>query len=187
MSAARPLTPKQQRFVAEYLIDLNATQAALRAGYSRKTVEQQGPRLLGNVGVAAAIQRQQQRKVEKTSLTADKVLDELRRLAFSDVRQLFDKDGALIPLQELSDDAAHALASVEVVMKNAAAGDGQIDRVLKVKLWDKNRALNDLARHFALLVDRVELSGDVSLTAKIAAARQRGAQLLAERNGSDGN
>ena len=67
-------------------------------------------------------------------------------------------------------------------MKNATAGDGKIDRVLKLRLWDKTKTLNDLARHFALLVDRVEISGDVSLTAKIAAARQRGAQLLAERN-----
>jgi phage terminase small subunit len=182
----KPLTPKQQRFVDEYLVDLNATDAARRAGYSAKTAEQQGPRLLGNVGVQAAIQRQQAKRVDKTGLTADRVLEEYRRLGFSNVQSLLDADGNLRPLHELPAEVAAAISSVEVVMKNAAAGDGKIDRVLKIKLWDKTRTLNDLARHFALLVDRVEVSGDLSLTAKIAAARQRGAQLLAERNGGDG-
>jgi phage terminase small subunit len=183
MSAARPLTPKQQRFVAEYLIDLNATQAAIRAGYSRKCAEVEGPRLLGNVRVAAAVQVGAQKRLNERGLSADRTLEELRRIAFSDVGQLFTDDGSLIPLRELPPEVRTALASVEVVMKNAAAGDDKIDRVLKVKYWDKNKALTDLARHFALLVDRVEVSGDLSLTAKIAAARQRGAQLLAERNG----
>jgi phage terminase small subunit len=176
------LTPKQQRFVAEYLVDLNATQAAVRAGYSRKTAKEQAYRLFTNVHVQAAIQRLQTAKLQRAELTADRVLEEYRRLAFSNVQQLFTPDGSLIPLQELPPEVAAAIASCELVMKNATAGDGRIDRVLKIRLWDKTRTLNDLARHFALLVDRIEVSGDVSLTAKIAAARQRGAQLLAERN-----
>jgi len=176
------LSAKRQRFVAEYLVDLNATQAAIRAGYSRTTADVQGPRLLGNGAVQAEIQRRTARKLAKAELTAERVLEEYRRLAFSDIRQLFTPAGELIPLHDLSDDAAAAIAACEVVLKNAEAGDGKIDRVLKVKLWDKTRALNDLARHFALLVDRVEVSGAVSLTAKIAAARARGAQLLKERN-----
>ena len=68
------LTPKQARFVEEYQIDLNATQAAIRAGYSAKTAEQQGPRLLGNVGVAAAIQAAQTEISERTEITVDEVV-----------------------------------------------------------------------------------------------------------------
>jgi len=71
---AMKLTPKQRRFVDEYQIDLNATQAAIRAGYSAKTAEQQGPRLLGNVGVAAAIQAAQTEIRERTEITVDEVV-----------------------------------------------------------------------------------------------------------------
>jgi phage terminase small subunit len=177
----KPLTLKQQRFVAEYLVDLNATQAAIRAGYSAKGADVQGVRLLGIARVQAAVQANTQRRVDKAGLTADRVLEEYRRLAFSDVRQLFTRNGDLIPLHDLSDAAATAIAAYEVVLKNAEAGDGKIDRVLKVRLWDKTKALNDLARHFALLVDRVEVSGAAALTEKIAAARARGAALLAKR------
>lgn len=180
----KPLTPKQQRFVAEYLVDLNATAAARRAGYSPKCAEVEGPRLLGNVRVAKAVQAGAQQRLDRRGLTADRVLEEYRRLGFSNVQDLLDAAGNLRPLHELPAEVAAAISSIEVVMKNAAAGDGKIDRVLKIKLWDKTRTLNDLARHFALLVDRVEVSGDISLTAKIAAARERGAKLLAERNGT---
>ncbi len=70
------LTPKQQRFVEEYLLDLNATAAARRAGYSEKTAEQQGPRLLGNVGVAAAICDRKAKRSQRTEITADWVLEQ---------------------------------------------------------------------------------------------------------------
>lgn len=72
------LTPKQQRFVDEYLVDLNATQAAIRAGYSAKTAEVQGPRLLGNVRIAAAIRKRQEKRQERTEITQDFVLNGLR-------------------------------------------------------------------------------------------------------------
>ncbi len=68
------LTPKQARFVEEYLIDLNATQAAKRAGYSTHTADVQGPRLLGNVGVAAAIQAAQTALSERLEVTAERVV-----------------------------------------------------------------------------------------------------------------
>lgn len=71
------MTPKQERFVQEYLIDLNATRAAIRAGYSAKTAEQQGPRLLGNVGVAAAIAKAQAERAAKVELTQEFVISGL--------------------------------------------------------------------------------------------------------------
>ncbi len=72
------MTPKQERFVQEYMIDLNATQAAIRAGYSAHTADVQGPRLLGNVGVAAAIQAAQAEFRERTKVTVDGLTEDLR-------------------------------------------------------------------------------------------------------------
>jgi phage terminase small subunit len=172
-----------RRFAAAYVATLHIADAVRAAGYSAKAAPSTGTKLLQEPFVQAEIQRLQAAKLARAELTADRVLEEYRRLGFSNVQHLLDADGNLRPLHELPAEVAAAISSVEVVMKNAAAGDGKIDRVLKIRLWDKTRTLNDLARHFALLVDRVEISGDVSLTAKIAAARQRGAQLLAERNG----
>lgn len=86
------LTPKQERFVAEYLKDLNATQAAIRAGYARANADVTGPRLLGNVGVAAAIAAGQARIAGKLEITAEKVLRDLE-----EVRVLAIKDGAYGP------------------------------------------------------------------------------------------
>ena len=75
------LTDKQARFVAEYLVDSNATQAAIRAGYSEKTAHSQGPRLLDNVEVKAALAAKQNRVLEKLELTAEKVLSDIDRIA----------------------------------------------------------------------------------------------------------
>jgi phage terminase small subunit len=89
------LTPKQQTFVDEYLVDLNATQAAIRAGYSKKTARSQGERMLTNVDVAAAIQKGFQKRSEKTQITAEKVLLELAVIAFADLQQLADMGGRI--------------------------------------------------------------------------------------------
>ncbi len=71
---ARKLTPRQARFIDEYLIDLNATQAAVRAGYSRKTAQEQSSRLLSNVMVAAAIEKAMAKRSQRTEITQDQVL-----------------------------------------------------------------------------------------------------------------
>jgi phage terminase small subunit len=89
------LTPKQQTFVDEYLVDLNATQAAIRAGYSKKTARSQGERMLTNVDVAAAIQKGFQERSERTKITAEKVLLELAVIAFADLQQLADMGGRI--------------------------------------------------------------------------------------------
>lgn len=69
----KKLTPKQQRFVEEYLIDLNATQAAIRAGYSKKTAEVQGPRLLGNVRVQEAVKKAIDERSEESGVTVERI------------------------------------------------------------------------------------------------------------------
>ncbi len=167
------LNPKQTRFVAEYLVDLNATQAAIRAGYSEATAHSAGPRLLGNVGVAAAIAKQTARQLERTDLTASRVLEELRRLSFCDMRGFYDEHGNLKPIQELNDEQGSALAGMEVIIKNAEAGDGVTDRVHKFKVWDKTRALEMLAKHFKLLTDVMKIEDANAIEGRLTAARNR--------------
>lgn len=106
-------------------------------------------------------------------LTPDRVLEELRRLAFSDIRELFDDKGNLRPLHTLTAEQAACIAGVEVVIKNAKAGDNQTDTVHKIKIWDKNRTLEMLAKHFALLIEvQVKVSEKENID-RLLAGRQR--------------
>jgi phage terminase small subunit len=161
----KPLTPKQERFVAEYLVDLNATQAAIRAGYSAKTAEQQGPRLLGNVVVAAAIGEAQARHLAAVDVSAQRVLKELAAIGFSDIRAIFDENGQLRPVNELPDGVASVIASVEVTKQRTRTADETTTEewVSKVKAWDKTRALEMLAKHLGLLKDQVQHSGELRI------------------------
>jgi phage terminase small subunit len=173
------LPPRQQRFVEEYLVDLNATQASIRAGYSKRTADVQGPRLLGNVRIAAEIQRLKEARAEKMGITAARVLEEVRRLALSDIRCVFDENGKLRAVADLSEEQAAAISSVEVVTSSIPIGHGEveIESTHKLKAWDKLRALELLAKHLGLLRDRVELTGadGVALTGlwiNVVAARE---------------
>jgi phage terminase small subunit len=152
------LTPKQARFVQEYLIDLNATQAAIRAGYSAKTAEWQGPQLLGKTHVAQAIQEGMKRRSERTEITQDRVLKEVARLAFLDIRKAFNTDGSLKPLHELDDDTAAAIAGMDVI--EIGGGEDSLSALKKIKLSDKKGALELLMRHMGMLNDKVKLQGD---------------------------
>lgn len=158
------MTPKHALFVAEYLKDLNATQAAIRSGYSKKTARQQASDLLTNPAIETAIQAGLAKRLQKAELTADRVLEEMRRLAFADIRRLFDEHGDLKPLHTLSAEDAAAIASIEVVKKNLAAGDNHVDIIHKVKAWDKTKALDMLGKHFNLLTEQVRHTGDLTIS-----------------------
>lgn len=149
----RPLSPNQQRFVDEYLVDLNATQAAIRAGYSAKTAEQQGPRLLGNAGVRAAIDARVAKRSERVEVKADDVLRELLRLGMSDPAGAFDDAGNLLPIRQMPLEVRRAIAGVEVRKDENGAV------ITKVKWWDKTKGLDLLGRHLRLFVDRTEVTG----------------------------
>ena len=157
-----PLNAKQQRFVAEYLIDLNATQAAIRAGYSEKTAKVIGAENLTKPAIAEAVSAGKAKQLDSADLTAARVLEEYRRLAFIDARSFWDEGGNLKPFSELTAEQGSALAGFEAIIKNAKAGDGVTDTIHKIRLWDKTRALESLAKHFGLLTDKIEHSGAVS-------------------------
>lgn len=153
------MTPKQTRFVSEYRKDLNATAAAERAGYHPKMAAA----LMANPSIRAAVAEKTQQQLERADLTATRVLEELRRLSFADIRSLFDERGNLRPLHELTAEQAACIAGFEVIKKNAEAGDGKTDVVHKVRVIDKTRSLEMLAKHFALLTEKVEHSGGLEI------------------------
>lgn len=108
------LNAKQAAFVAEYAVDRNATQAAIRAGYSAKTAASQGERLLRNVEVKQAIDASQRSLATQAGITAERVLRERARLAFSDPRKIMHADGRIKLLHELDEDTAAAITSFKI-------------------------------------------------------------------------
>lgn len=152
---ANKLTDKQARFVEEYLIDLNATQAAIRAGYSEKTAQIIGSENLSKPLIAEAIEKARKKTSTKLEITRERVLMEMARLAFSDPRKMFDEDGQLVPIHELDDDTAAAIGGIDVNMRATRGPDGETninetEGVHKIKVWDKNAALEKLSKHLGL-------------------------------------
>lgn len=155
-----PLNAKQARFVAEYLKDLKAGPAAIRAGYSAKTAETCGPRLLRNAQVAAAVAEKQAKRLGKLELDGEVILGELLRIARVDIAEAFEEDGNLRPLSEIPEDVRRAVAGIEIDDRWEGKGeDATRYTVKKLKFWDKPRALELLAKNLGLLVDRHEVSG----------------------------
>lgn len=163
---AGKLNAKQERFVHEYLVDLNATQAAIRTGYSQKTARQIGARLLSHVDVQALIQSEQAKRLSKMELTGERVLAELARLAFVDIRKAFNEDGTLKKPHDIDDDTAAALAGIDTtatVVQGSSEDDPPLSLVTKkVKTFDKKGALELALRHLGLLNDKLDLNAKVS-------------------------
>ena len=148
------LNAKQARFVEEYLIDLNATQAAIRAGYSERTAKQQGQRLLTNVDVAAAVSAGQKARSARTEITQDRVLEELAKIGFSDLRKVFTPAGGILDPQDWDDETAGAISSLEVVRRHQGDkdedGNNLVEYTHKIKVWDKLSALEKLGKHLGM-------------------------------------
>jgi phage terminase small subunit len=166
MPITNGLSAKQALFAQEYLIDLNAAQAAVRAGYSQKTARQIGDENLSKPAIKAEIARAMQARASRTEITADRVLKELGRIAFFDIRKLYRDDGTMKAVHELDDDAAAVLAGVDVVeMANNAKTDGSEGSehirmfTKKAKIPDKVGALNLAMRHLSMLTDKTEHTG----------------------------
>lgn len=169
------LNVKQRAFVREYLIDLNATQAAIRAGYSADTAYSQGQRLLKHVEVSKAVAAAMKLRSERTEITQDMVLKELAKIGFSDIRKAVKWQSALITEEDnpdggdiaviktivtnqvqlvSSDDIDDATAAaVAEISQNATGG-------LKIKLHDKRAALVDIGKHLGMFTDNLKISGD---------------------------
>lgn len=168
--AAGKLTPKQEMFVVEYLRDLNATQAAIRAGYSPRSAHVEGSRLLNNARIAEAVARAKAERAGRAGLDADRVLEEIKAVAFARLTDFAEwgpgrfelKDShALDPVtgERVAVDtrAVQAVGIKEVTIANE---HGEITKIEQtIKLHDKLAALEKLCKHLGLIVDRKEISG----------------------------
>lgn len=151
------LTEKQQRFVDEYLLDLNIRQAATRAGYSEKTAPSIGNRLLKNPKVKAEIDRRIRERSERTQIDSDWVLKRLALEADADLGDLFDEDGNLRPMQEWPKIWRMGLVTgLDVV---AVKGTGVIT---KVKLSDRVKRIELIGKHTDVQAfrDSLTIGGD---------------------------
>jgi phage terminase small subunit len=168
------LSAKRARFVEEYLVDLNATQAAIRAGYSpgkgTRSAEVQAERLLRNAEVRAAIAEAKEARSIRTRITQDQVLQELARLGFADVRKVASWDKTSLSLKvssDLDDDAAAAVAEVAMTEHGP-----------KIKLHDKLGALTKLGNHLGLFKEKVEVTGKDGGPIEVSDAHARLAELV---------
>ncbi len=151
----KKLTAKQEQFCQEYIIDFNAAQAAIRAGYSEDTAKQIGYENLTKPYIQEYLQELKAKRAEKTQISQERVLQEYARLGFSDIRKLYDENGRLKDVQDLDDDTAAAISSIEVnITKNE---DNEFESVKKYKMVDKKGALDSVARHLGMFNDSLEV------------------------------
>ncbi len=153
---ARKLTDKQKKFVEEYLIDLNATQAAIRAGYSPKTANEQGARLLANVSIQEAISKAMAERSRRTGINQDRIVQELARIAFVKITDVVDPDGEINT--NASDDDLACIESYKVEDSDSVNGSSS---KREVKLASKIKALELLGKHVGMWNDKIQV--DVSI------------------------
>lgn len=137
------MTDKQKRFCEEYMIDLNATQAAIRAGYSPKTAREQARALLTKLDIQNYVAQLQAKQSRRTGVSADRVVRELAKIAFVNAGDLIDPETASVKLDASRDD----LAAVQSVKVKTFGEDGLEH---EVKLADKLKALDLLGRHLGM-------------------------------------
>ena len=149
------MTKKQKRFVEEYLIDLNATQAAIRAGYSPKTAKDIGCENLAKPNISDAIDKAMAERSRRTGINQDRILLELARIGLAKITDVVDPDtGKILP--DASDDDLACIQSIKIK-------PNEFGTEREVKLDDKKSALVDLGKHLGLFKDKVELGGDMEL------------------------
>ncbi|MFZ5650138.1 MAG: terminase small subunit [Bacillota bacterium] len=164
----RKLTDKQKMFVAEYLVDLNATAAARRAGYSEKRASEIGHQLLQKTTVQEAIQVAMEKREKRVEITQDKVLQQLAKIAFADI-----KDMLSFKTVKTVDETVSALVGYPVLtykqvvdLKDSDDVDGTLlaevsetKEGLKIKRHDSLKALELLGKHLGMFTEKVELTG----------------------------
>ena len=146
MASQKGLTPRQQRFVEEYLKDPNATQAAIRAGYSAKTAQEQSSRLLSQVMVQEAVTVARRGRSERTKIDADWVLTRLAGEATADMADLYREDGEFKPVHEWPLIWRQGLVSGLDVDETRVDGR-KVGQVTKVKLSDRIKRIELIGKH----------------------------------------
>lgn len=159
------LTDKQEMFCQEYLIDLNATQAAIRAGYSKDTANKVGPENLVKLGIEARIAELQESRLERIELTQDEVLIELKNFAFSDITETLTL--TVEQIKELPPEVRRLITQYKKVSRKIL-GDGNdgsiIEETIELKFIDKMKAFEMLNRHIGFYeADNDQSKGGVTI------------------------
>ena len=152
------LTAKQKKFVEEYLIDLNATQAAIRAGYSTESAKEIGCENLTKPNVKNEIDKAMAERSRRTGINQDRVLRELAKIAFVNPNDVINFRDATVKMT--SEENLAAIASIKVKEMPGEYGNAT-ER--EVKLYDKLRALDLLGRHLGMFKDKIEINGDMGV------------------------
>lgn len=153
MAKTAKLTEKQQRFVEEYLIDLNATQAAIRAGYSVKTANEQGSQNLAKLSIQQAIAEQMAERSKRTGINQDRVVLELAKIALVKMTDIVDNQGRI-----KSDASPDDLACIESVKYKESESDTGSSVEREVKIASKLKALELLGKHLGMWNDKLDVN-----------------------------
>ncbi len=155
------LSDAHRKFVAAYIERPNATQAAIRAGYSPLTASEQASHLLGQPNIQAAIQAWRERCERVSLIKAEHVRREWALMVFSDITDYVVNEAGDVDVKPGVDRSAlRAVQSVELTTTTRGQGEAAVtERKVKLKLWDKPGPTRDLAKHMGMLVDRKEVSG----------------------------
>lgn len=177
--ATRTPTPREQRFIEEYLVDSNGTQAAIRAGYAKGSAKVTASQLLTKPNVKASIQAQRDQLADSCGISKQRWLQEIVRLAFYDPAKFYDTHGNPIEIPLLDEDSRRAVVGFEFTEDylNAKSPDGENKRVAsgytkKFKLADKQKALELFGKAVGYYVEKRELSGSLTMAQLLDAAEQ---------------
>ena len=172
----RTPTPKQARFAELYLISMNATKAAIGAGYSKHTASQLGYKLVQKSSVQCRIDQEITARSERTHMDQDWVLERLANLIDLDLLDLFDKYGKMRRLDEIPEDTRKLLAGLETFeefQNLRGSGAELIGYTKKIKVPDKLKAIELVMRNLKMLTDRVEVAGQFDVREEILKGRER--------------
>jgi phage terminase small subunit len=158
-------TPQKEAFCREYIVDLNGTQAAMRAGYAESSASAAASRMLSIDKVCLRIRLLLEERNKRTEINADTVLLELLKIAKLDIRQAFTKSNTLKEIHELPDELAASISSIEIDELFEGYGEDKqiIGQTKKIKFWDKTKSLELLGRHLALFTDRIEKKSETTI------------------------
>lgn len=151
---------RRERFAREYAIDQNGTRAAIAAGYKKKSAGVTASRLLKNAKVEELIAKYAGKTAAKLEITADRVLQEIAKLAFGDCRKFFRADDSAIPINELDDQTAATLTGIEIFEEFEGRGNKRkkVGYTKKFKFADKGENLERLGNYLQLFKNRIEIS-----------------------------
>lgn len=175
------LPPRQERFCQEYIIDLNATRAAQRAKYSKKTARIKASQLLTKVNIKKRIIELKKERAERTKIDQDQVIEELAIIGFSDLKNHIDIDpltGAIRirGFEDMPEGSSRVLKSIKedrVIKEDADGKKTTVYDKVKFELWDKPKALEMIGRHLAMFIDRTNLKVSGQVIMKVISAVPR--------------